>query len=712
MFLCSATSGQNGGSGPVLFYSDLDSGPATGGEDGKDGAFLCVYGENFGAVRGASALAVGGTVVAAYKLWFDPGAPYKPGHYAKACGQISHATPAGANVIQLTTLHGSSNTLPFIVRPGKIYFVVVNGQDKTGNGSSRSPWRTINRCRDAMNPGDICCVGDGVTVTAVEPYRESLLLSSSGEAGLPKAIVGYPGGKVTIDNSANPEARSAVLNRKPRGGSSSYWTLAGLTLNSNQVALQLLPGAGFRIVDNDLMCSGAGCNAPTGGVIAGAGMAEFSDVKFYGNRIHDIGCHDDADYRKSAHPCAWIKTGPQGFQISTSGTAFTLSRWPGSFSPGTDILANGQIRKVVALPTGTNGRLDAAFSPDLPPGTVYQYRFPSPIKLYHDVYFGYVHDLDFAWNEIDGRGQACRALQFHSTNGYDSYDLHVHDNLIHHSACDCMNFSTVDPSRGVVEVYNNVLHSCGTDSLGGMNSSFAGIYVSNSPSYGSLAPWYARHAYAAGDLVDDGSHMQKCAKAGISMAAPGRPAWNPQSGGSTADGTVVWQNAGAAHRRSGQIQFFNNTIYNAGLGGQTNWNTACWALLASGGTTSPTIGLAASNNVCLQPNVNGQSYAFFIDFDANRKPAGSYVSGTNNLFYGLSAAPCNAIHSPTVDSRGCPQTLVNNLSMDPKFVNAREFDFHPAYGSPLRQAGAALGKPHADQDGIVRRTKPSIGAYE
>src|SRR5215469_334013 len=87
---------------PVLFYSDLDSGPATGGEGGSDGAFVCVFGENFGAMKGSSKLSIGGTEVAAYKVWSDPGLPYLPPHYAKICGQVSHSTASGLQDISLS----------------------------------------------------------------------------------------------------------------------------------------------------------------------------------------------------------------------------------------------------------------------------------------------------------------------------------------------------------------------------------------------------------------------------------------------------------------------------------------------------------------------------------------------------------------------------------------------------------------------------------
>ena len=45
--------------------------------------------------------------------------------------------------------------------------------------------------------------------------------------------------------------------------------------------------------------------------------------------------------------------------------------------------------------------------------------------------------------------------------GRDQFDLHVHDNLIHGDSCNGINFATVDPSKGPVEAYNNVIYHIG-----------------------------------------------------------------------------------------------------------------------------------------------------------------------------------------------------------------------------------------------------------
>lgn len=97
-------------------------------------------------------------------------------------------------------------------------------------------------------------------------------------------------------------------------------------------------------------------------------------------------------------------------------------------------------------------------------------------KYYHGIYFGSSH-LDIGWNVVRD-GKTCRAIQFHDTGGPNEFDVHVHDNLIHGTVCDGINFSTVDPSKGVVEAYGNVIYRVGTgpDPDDG-SSNYAGIYV-------------------------------------------------------------------------------------------------------------------------------------------------------------------------------------------------------------------------------------------
>lgn len=86
----------------------------------------------------------------------------------------------------------------------------------------------------------------------------------------------------------------------------------------------------------------------------------------------------------------------------------------------------------------------------------------NPSKLYHSVYMSSsANNVEIGWNWIHNN-RACRGVQFHSTGAPNQYGLLVHDNLIHDIRCDGINFATIDPSKGKVEAYNNVIFNAGT----------------------------------------------------------------------------------------------------------------------------------------------------------------------------------------------------------------------------------------------------------
>jgi hypothetical protein len=90
-------------------------------------------------------------------------------------------------------------------------------------------------------------------------------------------------------------------------------------------------------------------------------------------------------------------------------------------------------------------------------------------KTYHAFYFGDLtgdlnHDIDVGWNSVYNV-YGCRALQFHSKDsspGYEAYNLKVHDNIVHDVRCDGINLANVNPDKGSISVYNNVLWNVGT----------------------------------------------------------------------------------------------------------------------------------------------------------------------------------------------------------------------------------------------------------
>jgi hypothetical protein len=88
-------------------------------------------------------------------------------------------------------------------------------------------------------------------------------------------------------------------------------------------------------------------------------------------------------------------------------------------------------------------------------------------KQQHAVYLSTdTNHVDFGWNSIHDN-RSCRALQAHSSpvgsgTGNNQYDLSIHDNLIYNDPCDGIELATVDPSKGKVEIYNNLIYQVGT----------------------------------------------------------------------------------------------------------------------------------------------------------------------------------------------------------------------------------------------------------
>jgi hypothetical protein len=252
----------------MLYFSDLDSGPNSGGQ-GNGGAFVTLYGTRFGNTPGT--VTIGGGQAVGYPIWSDN----------KITVQLGSA--AGTGSIVVTTAAGAvSNAIPFTVRAGNIYFVSTTGNDAK-TGSFAAPWRTVLKARDTIRAGDIVYAMNGVAQTTDDGqgWSAAMLLRNGGTAGMPMALVAYPGASVTIGNIAGPAYGVRVIDNGTMPG---YWVLAGLILRGQSAAAVLAgPSNVWRIVGNDISC-------PNGdGEVGCFGTSEASHISFYGNNVHDTG---------------------------------------------------------------------------------------------------------------------------------------------------------------------------------------------------------------------------------------------------------------------------------------------------------------------------------------------------------------------------------------------------------------------------------------
>ncbi len=258
---------------PILFFTDLESGPKTGGEN-NNGVYVTLYG-NY--LDSATVTVGGGSAIvksaASTYLW-----------YQKMVIQLG-ASAATGNIVA-TTSAGTSNSLPFTVRSGGIFFVSTSGNDSTGTGSFASPFRTIMKGRDALSAGGTVYVETGVSQTAVDDFNACVQISNAGSSGNPKAIIAYPGATVTVGSSS---CQYAMRTPSISGGPFSYWTIAGITLvgAGNQV-LDLTQVTNWRVIGNDMTCP----NSPGGQAACWEASVSSTNIYGYGNHLHSFPSND------------------------------------------------------------------------------------------------------------------------------------------------------------------------------------------------------------------------------------------------------------------------------------------------------------------------------------------------------------------------------------------------------------------------------------
>jgi hypothetical protein len=261
---------------PRIFFTDLASGPNSGGEN-NNGTIVTIYGKWFGAAQGTSTVTVGGGAVASYLQW-GAAAPGPMG-IEKIAVAIGSAAQTGPVVVH-TANGDSNNDVTFTVRAGTIHCVSTTGSNTDTGDFPNHCWATIPYAKDTIAAGDIAYIEDGVTQTAVDNYSAALSLdnngaTNTGTAGMPKALVAYPGATVTV---GTPTSTLGI--RTPNiCATFQYWVLAGFVIRG-ETGLSLGQDY-FTVVGNDLSCTGASgyaCIEPYGNY-----------QNYWGNYIHDTG---------------------------------------------------------------------------------------------------------------------------------------------------------------------------------------------------------------------------------------------------------------------------------------------------------------------------------------------------------------------------------------------------------------------------------------
>lgn len=265
---------------PALFFTDLTSGPSTGGQDDL-GAFVTIYGDGFGPERGSSTVTLGGVEVAKYVSWGE-----NTGVARNLDTIVFQPGPGATSGDLVVTVDGhASNPLPFEIRSGTIHFVIPADPNASDDnpGTFAAPYATIYRSAGEVAAGDIVYVKGGTFDSADPRYPGwdcalCIFLDNdpSGTPAAPVAWIGYPGDPPELGAPA-PLRRGLFIDAAVES-----YVVANMRFTGYGGPLELW-GNGHRIVGNHAH-DGIYSN---GGVVGIGG--DSAHYRVYGNRLSNNG---------------------------------------------------------------------------------------------------------------------------------------------------------------------------------------------------------------------------------------------------------------------------------------------------------------------------------------------------------------------------------------------------------------------------------------
>jgi hypothetical protein len=342
---------------PIVLYTDLLSGPNTGGEN-NHGVYLSIFGKNFGNEGLGSSLKVylNGSEVAAYKSLGTSRGRADIQQLSVQLGALGGA-PAGVPLAIKVIANGlASNTdHSFTIHPGRIFYVdSSNGVDtatNTGGGFS-DPFRTVQKPAGVstsfnfvsasvggawgrlqagdvlvLRGGDYTTIGFGGTQANQLGYFLQTLnksgcplgnvcaqggASAGGTGSGPITIMGYPGETAFIKrintqgNNNFGGGISSADSARQQAGYGARFTISNLRIEAGftdgainvQRAEDNPLGAHWRVINNELTTTS--CNTSTlcrAGAISGSGVGNV----WLGNYGHDIYDVPDANTSLENH---------------------------------------------------------------------------------------------------------------------------------------------------------------------------------------------------------------------------------------------------------------------------------------------------------------------------------------------------------------------------------------------------------------------------
>jgi hypothetical protein len=305
---------------PQIIYTDIQSGPTTGGENDR-GIYLSIFGQGFGRASDlgvTTKVYIGSHEVYSYRYLGPSHGRPDIQEITVQVGSLGNASPGLPLPIEVRAGSEASNTnVTFTPNPGNIYFVDnVTGNDASGvPGDIAHPYRfvqtptlTSGGVWPHIGPGDFIVMrGHGLPWTDIGYQGYFLRFANTpgsaptGNASSgPVTLMGYPAEDVFIDETYSISHQGAIAG--VNGGvlhncgigknriCGEWVTIADLRIegggHDGPVNLEIA-GDHWRVINNILTARTGSASARAGGV-----TGDGTDVVILGNEIADVDSPD------------------------------------------------------------------------------------------------------------------------------------------------------------------------------------------------------------------------------------------------------------------------------------------------------------------------------------------------------------------------------------------------------------------------------------
>ena len=288
---------------PVIFYTDIISGPNQGTNDSSGGAYLSIFGRNFGNNINNITVTIGGGEVGAYKYL---GASLGRSDVQQLSVQLGPNTRTGSIVVSVNGISSNADQ-SFTVRSGDIYFVSHSGNDSTGAVNDISyPFRTINHVigLSGFDPGDFVVIRSGTY--DISSGNENVMTSNNiwiygkGDTGRPvpngisesnmTTVYGYPGEIVLCDFGTYTSTTAKVFSTY-YVTAMRYWNLANFEVNLRDVQGVAFQFGNYLSYDTEYFRNSRAVNIKTYG-----GMCGYDATPLEGNNIWAVQSVDNSKF--------------------------------------------------------------------------------------------------------------------------------------------------------------------------------------------------------------------------------------------------------------------------------------------------------------------------------------------------------------------------------------------------------------------------------